>query len=373
MNKPFVFGTPVDDSNFIGRENEMARLSANFTHGINSILMSPRRLGKTSMVRLVSKNIVDSKIKIIHIDVFSCRDEYDFYNKFAEGILRQTESRFEEWKNLVAGFITRLTPKISYSSDPNNEYSISLGITPKTHQPEEILNLPQLIAEKKQVHLVVCIDEFQQIGGFPDSLTIQKKMRSVWQHQKDVSYCLYGSKKHMMEKIFLNSSFPFYKFGDIVPVKPIPTSAWIPYIQQGFSSEGKDISTDMVCDLCARVKNHSSYVQQLAWLTLLRTDKVTTKEQLDLALLDTIDENSSLFMNQTENLTTYQMNFLRAILAGIHQDFGSAEIREEYNLGSYSNINRIKQALIERELIHREKEGLFIYDPVLELWLRRNI
>lgn len=373
MNKPFIFGTPVEDSNFIGRESEMARLYANFTHGINTILMSPRRLGKTSMVKMASKKIVSDQIRVVHIDAFSCRNEYDFYNKFAECILRQTENRFEEWKNLASGFITRLTPKISYSLDPNNEYSVSLGLSPKTHTPEEILNLPQIIAEKKNVHLVVCIDEFQQIGEFSDSITIQKKMRGIWQHQKNVSYCLYGSKKHMMEKIFLKSSYPFYKFGDIVPISSIPTPTWIPYIQQGFRNEGKEIDSELVCELCSRVRNHSSYVQQLAWLTLLRTNKKTDINNLDLAFQDIIDENSSLFTSQTENLTTYQMNFLRAILAGVHKDFTSAEIRNTYNLGSYSNISRIKQALIEKELIHTEKNGIFISDPILEMWLKINI
>lgn len=374
MNKPFVFGTPVEESNFIGRENEIVRLTANFSHGINTILMSPRRLGKTSIVKLVSKRVANSHIKVIHIDAFSCRDEYDFYNKFAENILKQTESKFEEWKNLVSDFITRLSPKISYSLDPNNEYSVSLGITAKTHTPEEILNLPQLIAQKQNVHLIVCIDEFQQIGEFTDSITVQKRMRGVWQHQKDVSYCLYGSKKHMMEKIFLKTSYPFYKFGDIVPILPIPTQTWIPYIQRGFESEGKVISEEMVDNLCTRVRNHSSYVQQLAWLTLLRTTKEVGIENLDLAFQDVMDENSSLFTAQTENLTTYQFNFLRALLAGVHKDFGIAEIRNEFNLGSYSNINRIKQSLIEKELIHSEKDGLlYISDPVLEIWLRRYI
>lgn len=372
MNRPFVFGTAVDSDHFIGREKEVRHLRENMLHGINTILMSPRRWGKTSLVNLVGKDVASEEIKVVHIDIFSCRDEYDFYNKFAASILRQTESRIDEWKNLAADFLMRLTPKLSLNAGPGSEYSVSLGITPQTHQPEEVLALPQRIAEKKHCHIVVCIDEFQQVGEFPDSLTVQKRMRSVWQHQSDVSYCLFGSRQHILESLFLKSSHPFYKFGDIMPLSPIATDLWVPYIQRGFQSEGKTISASLASQLCAIVKNHPSYVQQLAWLTFLNTDVEVTPDTLATSLSDLIDENSMLFVQQTESLTTYQLNFLRAVLAGVHYDYGKTSVREAYNLGSYANITRIKAALTSKELIRIEQGATIIADPVLELWLRRE-
>lgn len=166
--------------------------------------MSPRRWGKTSIVHRVGDEVKTDKLLVVYIDIFSCRDEYDFYNKFAEQILIQTENRFEKWKDLAFDFIARLSPKINYSVDGGlNEYSVSLGITQKSHKPEEVLQLPQIVAQKKNCDILVCIDEFQQIGEFTNSLSVQKRMRGVWQLQENVSYCLYGSKKHMMESIFL--------------------------------------------------------------------------------------------------------------------------------------------------------------------------
>lgn len=78
-------------------------------------------------------------------------------------------------------------------------------------------------------------------------------------------------------------------------------------------------------------------------------------------------------MHQTESLTTFQLNFIRAILNGIHTNFGSAEIREQYHLGSYSNINRIKKSLIDKELIDDSTGEIHISDPVLRMWLEQNI
>ncbi len=119
-----------------------------------------------------------------------------------------------------------ITPKISYSLDPMSQYSLSSGITPKSNTPEEILNLPERIAMKRGIHIVVCIDEFQQLGEMPDTLTVQKTIRSVWQHHQHVSYCLFGSKQHLMTNLFSSRSMPFYQFGDMFFIKQIPTEKW---------------------------------------------------------------------------------------------------------------------------------------------------
>ena len=371
MDKPFIFGIPVEDDYFIGREKEIKRLSTNFKYGVNTILLSPRRWGKTSLVNKVAGLVASKDLIIVRTDVFSCRNEYDFYNTFSAAILKQTSSRIEEWKDLAKGFIERLVPKISLSLDGQSEYGVSLGITPKTHQPEEVLVLPEIIANRKGCHIVVCIDEFQQVGEFPDSISVQKRMRSVWQHQKNVSYCLYGSKMHMMTNLFQKKSYPFYKFGELLYLKNIPLETWVPYIQGGFAKQGKHISEPLVKQLCESVDYQSSYVQQLAYDTLLLTDKEVTEDILKAALNDLIDQNSVVYIEQTQSLTSYQLNFLRAILAGQSSDFGKKAIRETFDLGSPSNIARLKNTLIDKELIEMTPKGFIIADPVLRLWLKR--
>ena len=372
LQKPFVFGQAIGENHFIGREREQKRLMANFLHGINTILMAPRRWGKTSLVKRMISEIQNDKIKIIYLDAYFCRDEYDFYNHFAEAILHQTNSKFEQWTDAAAEFLTRLTPKISYNVPSAEEFSVSLGITPRTHKPEEVLQLPEVIAQRKNIHLVVCIDEFQQIGEFADSLTVQKRMRSVWQHQENVNYCLFGSKKHLLQNIFLKSSYPFYKFGDIIPLDPIPENLWLPYLQQGFKSWGKELPRNISNLLCQLVQLHPSYVQQLAWLTLLNTETVATEQALEQGMNDLINENSALFIQQTEQLTPYQLNFLYAMLDGVSSDFAKVDIREQYHLGAYSNITRLKTALIEKELIDVERGKVVFSDPVFALWLKQN-
>ena len=193
MKKAFVYGMSVEGDNFTDRVNETKRLKMDFENGINVILVSPRRIGKSSIVRKVIKEVTDPNIKTVFIDIYDCRSEYDFYNRFAAELLKQTANKTEHVIKNIKKFLVRLTPKIAFSPEPTSEYSLTLGITPQNYEPEEILQLPEKIGMAQGVHIVVCIDEFQQIGEMPDSLTIQKRLRGIWQHQRNVSYCLFGS------------------------------------------------------------------------------------------------------------------------------------------------------------------------------------
>lgn len=375
--KSFIFGTAVSDYNFIGREKETQRLMANFTEGINTILISPRRIGKTSLVKHVKK-MLDSHqdIIVVYLDMFACKTEYEFYNALSAAVLKQTASHTEKWMEYAKEFLVRLTPKLTFSPEANTDFSLSLGITPKTHTPEEVLNLAEDIARKRGKRIVVCIDEFQQLGELPDSLTVQKRLRSAWQHQQLTSYCLFGSKQHLMSNIFQRRNMPFYQFGDMIFLGKIDRTDWIDYIISHFKDRNKSIPHDLAKRLCDTVDNYSSYVQQLAWLLFSRLNEgeTATESQLDLAINDLLDANEALFMQQVEPLSSYQMNFLRAIAAGHHHGFGEREIREDFNLGSPSNITRLKNTLVNRDFIEsRTRNQLYLTDPVFALWIQRRM
>ena len=130
--------------------------------------------------------------------------------------IRQTSSRWDEWVQMAKTFLSNITPKFSFGTDPMNDFSLPFAWNPKDNPEREILQLPEKIAEKKGIKVVVCFDEFQQIADFADSTSFQKRLRTAWQHQQHTTYCMFGSKKHLMEYIFNDKSMPFYKFGDMI-------------------------------------------------------------------------------------------------------------------------------------------------------------
>ena len=373
MGKAFVYGMSVGGDNFTDRIEETKRIKLDFENGINVILISPRRMGKTSLIKKVISEMDSPEIKVVYMDIYDCRSEYDFYNRFAETMMKSTGNQLEQVMENIKRFLVRVSPKLSFGSEPNSEFSVSLGITPRDYSPEEILDLPERIAKEQGIRIVVCIDEFQQIGEFADSLTVQKRLRGVWQHHQHVSYCFFGSKKHLMENIFQSRRMPFYQFGEMLHLKCIPTEYWVPFICSRFEKYGKKISEEYAARICHTVKNYSSYVQQLAWNVMAETEIEVNEESFTEGFNALLEQNSSLFIQQTEGLTTYQLNFIRLLCNGIHSGFNTQSVVEQYSLGSKSNVDRIKKCLIDRELITIEKEGVFLADCLFELWFKREM
>ena len=371
---PFVFGVRVEGDAFTDRKEETERLKANFTYGVNTILISPRRMGKTSLVDKVCSLVEDEHIRIAHRDAFGCRSEHDFVNAFATAVVRATSGKWDEWMENAKVFLSRFVPKISFGQDPMTDFSISLEYNPHNTTTEEVLQLPEVIAKAKGIRIVVCIDEFQQLGDFPDSLTFQKKLRGVWQRQSHVSYCLYGSKKHMMEQMFQNQSYPFYRFGDLFYLDKISEDDWAAYIRERFRVTGKRISDDLARVICSVTDRYSSYVQQLAWLVWLKAQNEATMADVQYAIDRLLDACEPLFIQQTEELSAYQMNFLHALANGVHTGFTQSSVLSGYRLGTAANVTRLRKALIEKDLITvSTPKHLEISDPILTLWLKRRV
>lgn len=372
IENPFVFGRAAEDTYFTDRTEDAKRLMANLTHGIHTILISPRRWGKTSLVKKVIREAARPDIRFVFIDVFQCKSEYDFYKVFANEMVRQTSSKLDEWVETAKTFLSNVSPKFSFGTDPMNDFELSFEWNPKESTERDILHLPQRIAWKKGVRMVVCIDEFQQIADFADTLSFQKKLRSAWQHQQEVTYCMFGSKKHLMENIFNNKSKPFYKFGDMMFLKKIPTEEWVPFVCNKFRETGKAISEQQVAHICELTENLSSYVQHLAWLVWYKADKIVSNEDIDAAVDDLLEQNKIFFQREVEQLTEFQLNFLRALANGVSTGFSRKEVIRKYRLESSANIQSVKKSLLKKDLIDIDGQMIAFDDSLFKLWIQRQ-
>lgn len=369
---PFVFGKAAERTHFTDREEDAKRLTANLTHGINAILISPRRWGKTSLVKKVISEIDRPAMKPVFIDIFQCKSEYEFYHAFATAVIKQTSSKLDEWVELARTFLAHLSPKFSFGPDPTNDFSLSFEWKPKDDTETDILQLPAKIAQKKHIRLIVCLDEFQQVADFTDSVTFQKKLRSVWQHQQEVTYCMFGSKKHWMENIFNDQSMPFYKFGDLMFLQKIPAERWIPFIRTKFQETGKSITVEQAASICEATANLSSYVQHLAWVVWYKSDRVVTDKNIADAIDDLLEQNKVFFKREVEQLSELQLNFLKALAHGITTGFSRKDILREYRLESSANVQSIKKALLKKDLIDMDGQEIAFNDSLFKLWLQRQ-
>ena len=285
--------------------------------------------------------------------------------------MEQISTSAESLINNAREFISTLLPKVSFS-DPLSRYEISFGLdVVRNPISDDILDLPQRIASKRGKKVVVCIDEFQQIGEFSNTLKFQKILRNHWQEHTDVAYILYGSRKHMMLNIFGEYKSPLYKFGDIMFLPKISNGDWRIYIMDRFRESGKTIDSDVAEYLAQSVENHPYYVQQLAQLSWLRCEETCTKETVDGALSSLLDSLNLQFMNIMDSVTDKQKSYLCALADGVSK-MTSSHVLSSYKLGTNGNVRIIRNALMKRDLIDVEGKSVQIQDPVFKLWIQRQ-
>lgn len=373
MDIPFVFGKIADGEDFTDRVEDTEKLKNNFRGLVNTIIISPRRWGKTSLVNHALEQMGDDKEYLVcKVDIFNCRTEAQFYQTYVNAILKASCSKMEEFIEAAKKYVGSFGPKLTLS-DSSMQYELALGVDfkDKQYSYDEILDLPQKIALEKGKKFIVCIDEFQNVSSYDDSLGFQRKLRSHWQTHNRVGYCMFGSKRHMLLDIFSNYEMPFYKFGDIMFLDKIGEEDWVKFIVSRFADTGKKISETVARLITQKVDCHPYYVQQLSQLAWLRTQKSCKEYIVDEAFESLVGQLSLLFSNLVDSLTAKQISFLQAVAYG-EKNFSSREVLTKYQLGTSANIKNLKKAMQDKDLIDVMPDVITLQDPVFAYWLKEK-
>lgn len=370
---PFIFGSTVSQSGFTNREGDLEKLYKNLTQGINTMLISPRRWGKSSLVeRLINElKVKNPEIKVVSFDLFSVASEEEFLEMFAKEVLKASSNVWQDWLQAGKDFFKQLTPVFNIGIDPVHDFSVGFDWKQLKKHKTEILELPEKIAKHKNCRFIICLDEFQNLAAFPEFEKLEKSMRAAWQRQKSVSYCLYGSKRRMMTDIFNNPSKPFYRFGDIMLLQKIKRDKWTSFILEAFENTNKKISPELAERIPALMQDHSWYVQQLAHYTWQKTRKKATAKELQDALDELIHTNTPLYMREIEGLSLTQLNFMKAVSQKAEK-LSSVETMNKFRLGTSANVVKNKNILLKADLIDDSEGQLSFLDPAFELWFLKQ-
>lgn len=367
---PFVFGKTVHRSDFCNRKTDIGFLHQQFNTNTNTILISPRRWGKSSLVEEAANQYKQANVRFVFIDLFKCRTQEEFYEAYVQALLKATNSKAEEVFQFASKWLKSIVPHLSFQPDLSSEFSVRFRSTTGVNE-EELLNLPQTLASKKNIRIVVCIDEFQNIDHFPYPVDFQRKLRAYWQQHSKVHYCLYGSKRHLMSQLFESSDLPFYRFGAVHYLKKISIEEWIPFVRSKFKKTGKSISETDIRTICMAMDNHSYYTQyafQILWY--ISSNKVTATH-VENTLMRLAEQNELQFQKVIESLTTYQLNYLKALCAGV-QNLHSRESIKTHLLGTSATIQRSIQALLQKDVIDVMGSEVMFVDPAFQWWFKRN-
>ena len=238
---------------------------------------------------------------------------------------------------------------------------------------DDLLVAAKKVADQKKKTAVVVFDEFQEIANFDDD-EIERKMRSVFQNHRNVSYIFMGSKTHLMRDIFNNPNRPFYKSGKHFPLDKIDPKELSLFAKKKFSDQAIDIGHNELNSILNNTECHPYYFQMLCHvlLELCMDSRMITEADIDEALNILISRESSVYIAIWEELTIKQKNLMVALAKEEYPEVFSNKFLETYGLGSSSSIQKALKKLLKKELVQQENGSYIIYDLFLKKWIRRT-
>ncbi len=383
MQNPFVYGEVVPSDAFADRVVELERLIGDLAAGQKVFLISPRRYGKSSLIRRALADMSRRGALTVEVTVSS----YSSYVAFLEGYARalvSAETKWDRARTWLRDTIRSATAEVRYNPDPTlmTPGSGSLTVSFPTVRSErevaklaqEVFELPARLAAARKRKVVVALDEFQAIGGFNGG-SVEHAMRAAVQHQRDVAYVFAGSEPSLMERM-LTPKRPFYKAGPVMRLEKIPAEEFALFIDDRFARSGIKPETGLGAAIVELAGNLPYDVQRLAheaWDHVRQASrKRATLDDLHAALKRLLAEHDPLFEAVWQRLTLAQRSVLRAVVMEDGNGLLSADVRHRHRLGGTSTVQAALTALSREDLISRDGTRYIVVDSLLREWVARK-
>lgn len=376
MKNPFEYGGVVREESFCNRKKELADLNRVFENAEKLFLYSERRIGKTSLLKLALHKLSKDAFIPTYVDLWPTNSEADFAIVMAKAVSEATATTAQKLVELTKNFFAVLQPAVTI--DEEGKPKVVFGVTRDNvtgPNVDEVLDaLPKLAAKSKK-RLLVVFDEFQQIAEYGNDMMVERRIRSAVQHHQDIAYVFLGSKKHLIQQMFLDKARPLYRSAAHYPLGPIAEDDWLPFIKRKFYESRKVISDAQIQRLVEFTGGHPFYTQHLchALWELTDTDTSVKDDTLGGAVDMLLKRESYAFTTLWDSLAGNQ----KILLAGIANAQGSlkpfaSDFIKQSGMRTPSNVQRAAEALLNKDLIDRDESGFFlITDQFLKLWIQR--
>ena len=373
MKNPFVYGETVSGDNFCDRTREMKELVADIKNGQNVIIFSPRRYGKTSLIKQALRKVKAQGILTFYIDVYPAINKGKFIEIYAGAISTGIPGGARQVVKKIKEYLPRIIPKVVMDDQAFHlefEFDRTGSVSPNI---DDLLCAVNKEADRQNKSAVVVFDEFQEIANFDDD-EIERKMRSVFQNHRNVSYIFMGSKTHLMRDMFNNPNRPFYKSGKHFPLGKIDHEELRLFAKKKFSDQDIVIGSNELNSILNNTECHPYYFQMLCnvlW-ELCMSNRMITEADIGKALDILVSRESSTYIAMWEELTIKQKNLMVALAKEESPEVFSKKFLETYGLGPSSSIQKALKKLLKKELIQQENGSYIIYDLFFKKWIRRT-
>jgi hypothetical protein len=374
MTNPFHYGEVVKGTDFADRESELKSLVSELSGHIRIFMMSPRRYGKTSLITRALDEIKSKGQLTVYVDLFRASSVDELVDIYAKSIFASVEGGVEKTIRFIKEMLPSLSPEVTI--DEEGKPSFSLGLRHgKKRTMEEIFDLPERIAKKRGQHMVVALDEFQEIAELGGT-RLEKMLRSYIQTHQSTSYLFAGSKRHILTEMVTNRGRAFYNMGKMMALGKIPENLFCSYILEKFRQTGYKTDTPTVLAILRETDNVPNNVQMLChelW-ELCSDRKVVETKDIKAGIESLVKTRSALYSAAWDSLSLHQRRLLKAVaLEGEVQAPTASDFIRRYNLAAPTSVQRSVERLIERDILDKQETGLVFTDTFMKYWIRLKI
>ncbi len=348
---------------FCDREEEINYLNDNIINGINTLVHSPRRLGKSAMIlHLFNKLEMKKDYETLYIDLFATQNLQDLTRICGEALLNKYHT-----KNLVTGIkklFKGFHASLSFSTDGSPQ--LSLGLSNDQFE----LSLRQLFRylNQRKKPVVVAFDEFQEIAAYPEKA--EAVLRSLFQHLNNVSFIFSGSSNHILQNMFFSATQPFYQSTESLVLEKIDKTKYSSFIKNCFNQFKKIISYESVDYILDFTESHTYYTQVLCNQAFYRSEKKLDVEEAMKVAKTYIETRKLDYFSFYNLLPENQQKVIIAIAKeGIVVKPSAVDFLIKYKLPSSSSTLQALHSLSNKEMIYRTTEGYKVYDVFFRRFL----
>ena len=372
---PFLFGKPVDGEHFCNRRNELRRLRELFASQNSGWLYSPRRYGKTSLIREAFALTDDPDLYTAYVDLLGLQAGLSPAALFLRGIgplVSRMSGGGERALAFVGSVVKSFVPALTLGEDGRPVLSVTPAAGSR-HEPDldEVLALPERLAERHAVRVVIAIDEFQEVASVKG---LEAQLRTIFQQQRRVSYLMAGSQASLLKTMFTSPERPFFQFGEHIPIRRIEEVELLRYVRGRFEHSGIVIRDRTLEAIVREARNHPHFVQYFASVAWdLRNGGRADDEQFLRRLVDRVvsalDPGFRAFF---EGLAASQKRILLDAARHGGRSLLSGQRRRDANLGGASTVASALKVLADKEVMAKEGDSWEFVNPAFRLWVRER-
>lgn len=360
------------ESAFCNRETERAQIAQNISNCRHTIITSPRRYGKSSLVLYTLEEI---RLPYERIDLFVAIDSKTVEGQILHGVQRlinKVSSPQQQTIDIIKRYFRQLKLKWVIGSSGVNIELIPGKENDAINTIKESLQILEHLLSKKKQKAVLFIDEFQEIGILTNNKGIEGAIRYIAQESEFLTFVFSGSNRHILSHMFDDRASPLYMLCERIILNRIENPHYVKYIQAiSRLTWGKEIEKAAVMEILSLTECHSYYVNALC-------HRIWAQHCNNPPLVQDIKNNWNEYVLQEESriaqelvtLNASQKKLLVAISRGVTGELSGKSMLATLNLSS-ATVFKALQSLEAKDYVYKNKEGQYqILDPLIKASLQ---